>query len=212
MVAQSFLAVFGIIMALGLLNGYLVARAAQRRVDAFATTLSDIMQEDLSPRIEITHIGDEFDRLAVSMNAMLQRLQELMENLRQVTSDISHGLRSPLARLREHLELSKASRREPELQNIFYEALAQVDQALEIFSAMLRIAEVEAGTRRTHVNEVALSELLLMLVEMHEPFFAVKGISIKADIAPDLTLLGDQELLAQLFTRTNRHSTHPNHA
>jgi signal transduction histidine kinase len=103
-------------------------------------------QGDLWRRIAVTHIGDEFDRLAASMNAMLQRLQELMVDLRQVTSDISHDLRSPLARLRVHLELARGKTTEPELQAVFDEALAQADQALEIFAAMLRIAEVEAGT------------------------------------------------------------------
>ncbi len=103
------------------------------------------MQGDLARRIAVTAAGDEFDRLAVSMNAMLQRLQELMANLRQVTADISHDLRSPLARLREHLERAKARQSDPELRKIFGEALTQTDQALEIFAAMLRIAEVEAG-------------------------------------------------------------------
>ena len=199
-IAQSFLSVFGVILALGLLNGFLAARAAQRRVDAFATTLNDIMHGDLARRIEVSPANDEFDRLAVSMNAMLQRLQELMENLRQVTADISHDLRSPLARLREHLERAQARYPAPQLQEVFAQALAQTDQALEIFAAMLRIAEVEAGSRRAQFTEIALSSMLTMLAESYEPSFSAAGISVETDIVPDLNLWGDPELLAQLFT------------
>jgi signal transduction histidine kinase len=199
-IARSFLSVFGVILALGLVNGFLAARAAQRRVDAFATTLNEIMHGDLARRIAVTPANDEFDRLAVSMNTMLQRLQALMENLRQVTADISHDLRSPLARLREHLERARARYPAPELQEVFAEALTHTDQALEIFAAMLRIAEVEAGSRRTQFAEIAISSMLAMLAESYEPSFSAAGIAIETAIAPGLTLRGDQELLAQLFT------------
>ncbi|MBB5373086.1 sensor histidine kinase [Acidocella aromatica] len=200
LISRSFLAVFGTIMALGLLGSYLAAHAVQRRVDAFATTIRNIMDGDLSRRIGLSGSGDEFDRLATGMNAMLQRIQELMENLRQVTNDISHDLRSPLARLREHLELSRARFSEPALTDMFEEALAQTDQALGIFAAMLRIAEVEAGARRAGFGMVALSPLLAMLAESYEPSFDANGITVEADIAPGLALPGDKELLAQLFT------------
>lgn len=200
LISHSFLAVFGTIMALGLLGSYLAAHAVQRRVDAFATTIRTIMDGDLSRRIDLNGSGDEFDRLATGMNAMLQRIQELMENLRQVTNDISHDLRSPLARLREHLELSRARFSEPELAEMFDEALAQTDQALGIFSAMLRIAEVEAGAQRARFGSVPLSPLLVMLTESYEPSFEAAGMTIETDIAPGLAVPGDRELLAQLFT------------
>jgi signal transduction histidine kinase len=200
LVARSFTAVFGTILALGLLNGYLAARSTMRRVDAFATTIIEIMNGDLSRRMVVSENGDEFDRLATGLNAMLQRLQELMDNLRQVTNDISHDLRSPLARLREHLELSRARFTGPGLEEMFDEALTQIDQALDIFAAMLRIAEVEAGARRARFTVVPLSDLLTMLAESYEPAFAASGISTVTDIAPGLTLHGDKELLAQMFT------------
>jgi methyl-accepting chemotaxis protein len=112
-------------LALGLLSGYLAARSASRRVDHFANTIRDIMEGDLSRRLTTGLTGDEFDRLAAELNIMLERLQVLMENLRQVTNDIAHDLRSPLARLREHLELSHRQFTESRLTEIFDEALAQ---------------------------------------------------------------------------------------
>ncbi len=198
LIARSFLAVFGTIMALGLLSGYLTANSALSRIDHFANTIREIMEGDLSRRIEISRSGDEFDRLAASMNAMLQRIQELMENLKQVTNDISHDLRSPLARLREHLELSRPRFTGPEADAMFDEALAQIDQALGIFSAMLQIAEIEAGARRSRFAPVQLSPLLESIAESYEPSFTAAGIEIETAIAPELMLSGDKALLTQL--------------
>ncbi len=200
LIARSFLAVFGTILALGLLTSLLAARGTLKRVDQFASTLHDIMEGDLSRRINLSRSGDEFDRLAVEMNQMLQRIQELMENLRQVTNDISHDLRSPLARLREHLELSHARSADPTVRQLCDEAIAQLDQALDIFAGLLRLAEVEAGARRTHFASVDLSALLGMLAESYEPVLAEHNIALQTDIAPGLHVQGDRELLAQLFT------------
>ena len=199
MVARSFAAVFGTILALGLLSGFLAARTASRRVDGYATAIGEIMNGDLSRRLAVGRAGDEFDRLAGGLNVMLQRLQELMENLRQVTNDISHDLRSPLARLREHLELSRRRFAGPELTPMFDEALAQIDQALDIFTAMLRIAEVEAGARRRNFAVLPLSALLEGLAETYEPAFSAGGIGLTAQVQAGLSLRGDRELLQQML-------------
>ena len=199
LLARSFTSVFGTILALGLLSGYLAARTASRRVDGFATAIGEIMNGDLSRRLPVGMAGDEYDRLATGLNVMLQRLQELMENLRQVTNDISHDLRSPLARLREHLELSRRRFTGPGLAGVFDEALGQIDQALDIFTAMLRIAEVEAGARRSHFLRLSLSNLLETLVETYEPACTAAGIVLRTDIPPGLVLRGDKELLQQMF-------------
>ncbi|MDE1896129.1 MAG: HAMP domain-containing histidine kinase [Rhodospirillales bacterium] len=200
LLAHSFLAVFGTILALGILISLLTARGTLRRVDRFATTLREIMEGDLNSRIKVSNSADEFDRLAEETNQMLQRIQELMENLRQVTNDISHDLRSPLARLRGHLELSKARFTDPALAEVCDEAIAQLDQALEIFSAMLRLAEIEAGARRSQFAPVDLSALLTLLTESFEPVLAEHGIVLRTEIDTGLFVQGDRELLAQLFS------------
>jgi signal transduction histidine kinase len=116
-----------------------------------------------------------------------------------VTNDISHDLRSPLAHLREHLELSRRRFAGPELTLVFDEALAQIDQALEIFTAMLRIAEVEAGARRRNFAELPFSEILDGLAEAYEPAFSAAGIGLTVDMPAGLVLRGDKELLQQMF-------------
>ena len=200
LIARSFTVVFGSILALGLVIGLLTVRATLKRVDQFAITLHEIMEGDLSRRLSIGRAGNEFDRLAEVTNQMLQRIQELMENLRQVTNDISHDLRSPLARLRGHLELSRSRFNDPAFGEMCDVAIKQLDQALGVFSAMLRLAEIEAGARRAQFRPVDLSALLTLLGESFEPVLAERGIALKMDIEAGLRVHGDRELLAQLFS------------
>lgn len=197
LIARSFLAVFGTILALGLVISLLVGRMTLRRVDQFASTLHEIMAGDLSRRIEHRKRPDEFDRLAIEVNRTLERIHELMENLRQVTNDISHDLRTPLARLREHLELARAGFEDERFREMFDTAITELDQALAIFSALLRLAEIEAGARRAQFRTLDLTGILQALVESYEPAMADRGIKLTAEIEAGLALRGDKDLLNQ---------------
>jgi signal transduction histidine kinase len=208
LIANAFAAVFCTILALGLAGGLLAARSTLRRVDAISETSRDIMRGDLSRRINLRNTGDEFDRLAISLNNMLDRIQALMENIRQVTNDIAHDLRSPLARLREHLELARNGTTAPDLQLVFDKAITQTDAALSIFAALLRIAEIEAGARRSHFMMVDISGMLLDLKETFETVAEAEAQSLTANIAPGLTLTGDRELLTQMFVNVIENAIH----
>ncbi|MDE8347577.1 MAG: HAMP domain-containing sensor histidine kinase [Acidocella sp.] len=199
LIARAFLAVFGTISALSLAGGLLVARGTLARVDAFSGTSQEIMSGDLSRRLALTGSGDEFDRLAISLNSMLARIQTLMENLKQVTNDIAHDLRSPLARLREHLELARQSTAEPATRLAFDDAMDQVDTALAIFSSLLRIAEIEAGARRADFKLLDLSTLVANLAETFETVADAEDKRLLAAITPGLAIIGDKELLTQML-------------
>jgi signal transduction histidine kinase len=199
LIRTAFVAVFGTILAIGVAGGLLVAQGALHRVDTISKTSRDIMGGDLSRRIPLTGTGDEFDRLAENLNAMLDRIQALMENLRQVSNDIAHDLRSPLARLREYLELSRQNAQEPATRHAFDEGILQVDSALNIFGAMLRIAEIEAGARRRDFQAVDISKLLADLAETFETVADSEGMTMAVTIAPGLAAIGDRELLTQMF-------------
>jgi signal transduction histidine kinase len=208
LIAKAFLAVFGSILMLGLLGGLLVARGTLRRVEAISDTTREIIHGDLSRRIELTGTGDEFDRLAENLNAMLVRIQALMENVQQVSNDIAHDLRSPLARLREHLELAQQKTKDADTRNAFGEGIEQVDSALSIFSAMLRIAEVEAGARRRDFTTVDLSTLLNDLSDTFETVAESEGINLSSGIANELHVTGDRELLIQMFVNIIENAIH----
>lgn len=199
LIAKSFLAVFGTILALGVAGGLLTARGALKRVEAITETSREIMSGDLSRRIAINGTGDEFDRLSINLNKMLERIQALMENIRQVSNDISHDLRSPLGRLREHLELARQTTEDAALQTVFDDAISQVDAALSIFAAMLRIAEIEAGARRRSFAPVDLSALLNDLAETFETVGEAEGMTLVAKVPPKIFVFGDCELLTQMF-------------
>jgi signal transduction histidine kinase len=152
--------------------------------------------------------GDEFDRLSENLNAMLERIQTLMENVQQVSNDIAHDLRSPLARLREHLELAQQKTTDAQTRIAFAEGIEQVDAALSIFAAMLRIAEVEAGARRRYFNTVDLSALLQDLSETFETVADAEGITLSSEISNDLFVTGDREILTQMFVNIIENAIH----
>lgn len=199
LIRNAFLTVFGTVFAIGIGGGLLVARTALGQIEVISRTSQEIMAGDLSRRISLSGSGDEFDRLAENLNAMLERIQSLMENIQQVSNDIAHDLRSPLARLREHLELAHQQSDDVKIRAAFDEGITQVDSALGIFAAMLRIAEVEAGARRHEFTLLDISNLLSDLGETFETVAESEGMTMATRIAPGLQITGDRELLTQMF-------------
>jgi signal transduction histidine kinase len=199
LIRDAFVTVFGVILVIGVASGLLVARGALRRIEAISETSREIMAGDLSRRIKLAGTRDEFDRLAENLNLMLARIQSLMENVQQVSNDIAHDLRSPLARLREHLELAAEKTTDMATRSEIEEGIEQVDSALEIFAALLRIAEVEAGARRRDFNMVDLSALLRDLADTFETVADAASMNLSTDISDGLNVDGDRELLTQMF-------------
>ena len=185
---------------LALLGGVVTARSYLRRVETVAEAAARIAGGELNARVAIGARGDEFDRLAHSLNAMLECIQALMEGMRQVSNDIAHDLRTPLAHLRQRLEL--ASRDVCSLEGfraVIERALADVDGILATFAALLRIAQIESRQRRAGFTEIDLSTLLASLADDFAPVFEDQGRSLHTQITPGLHVLGDRALLTQMF-------------
>jgi signal transduction histidine kinase len=199
-VAQSFFWGLGTAMLLVLVGGALMSASVLRRIEAVSQTSRDIVAGDLQRRIPLNGSGDEFDHLAVSLNAMLDRIGVLMEGLRQVSTDIAHDLRTPLTRLRQRLEL--AQQRPPDagaLQATLGATLGDIDAILQTFGALLRIAQIESGARKASFRTVDLSELLHTIAEVYQPAIEEKSQLLHEGIAAGLSVHGDRELLTQLF-------------
>ena len=147
----------------------------------------------------------EFDRLAATLNRMLDRMAALMDNLRQVSTDVAHDLRTPLTRLCNQLDRAAAGDAEA-----IDAARRQADDLLEIFAALLRIAEVEGLAERRAMAVIDLSALLDDMAETYRPDFEAAGHHLATDIAPGLYVEGDRRLLAQalsnLLENTLRHT------
>lgn len=199
-VARAFLWGFAATVVLALAGGLAISLGVQRRIDAISRASRDIMAGDLKRRMALSGSDDEFDRLAGSLNAMLDRIEELMQGVVQVSTDIAHDLRTPLTRLRQRLEL--ACRRERTVDGLcaaLEASIRDTDAILDTFAALLRIAQIESGTRKAGFAEVALSPLLEGLAETFQPLAEERGQALWSRIVPGLHIQGDRELLTQLF-------------
>jgi signal transduction histidine kinase len=199
-VTRTFLFGLGVTLVLAVAGGLVMSVGVLRRVEAVSRASRAIMAGDLGQRMALRGTDDEFDHLSTSLNGMLDRIQDLMLGLQQVSSDIAHDLRTPLTRLRQRLELARQREQTVEGLNAALEAaIGHVDAILETFGALLRIAQIESGTRRAGFQPVALDALLNSLVEAYQPVTEEKGQELQSRIAPGLWVEGDRDLLTQLF-------------
>jgi len=171
-----------------------------RRIDAMAATCQAVVDGHFSNRIPLRGNDDELDRLAVAVNIMLDRIEALLENLRQVSSDIAHDLRTPLTRLRQRLEQAQHESYTLERYSAAVtRALADSDELLSMFTALLRISQIEAGTRKAGFSAVSLSDLGRRVFEMYQVVAQDMGHTLLRQIQVNVVVQGDQELLLQLW-------------
>jgi signal transduction histidine kinase len=170
-----------------------------RRVDSITRTAAAIIEGDLSQRIPIRGTNDDLDRLSTTLNQMLNRITELMESLRQVSNDIAHDLRTPLARLRHKLEEAQALSSGPEQISMLEASIAVTDEVLDTFAALLRIAQVEAGTRRAGFQTVDLSEVFENVAHAFDAAAEAEGNTLICNVQAGLVIQGDKELLTQML-------------
>ncbi len=185
-------------LLLALSGGAVMSTRLMRKIEDISETSRIIVNGDLRQRVSVQHNGDEFDHLALSINAMLNRIESLMNDLREMTTDIAHDLRTPLTRLRNRLEV-RDNVTEPQLHQVLADARRDIDVILEIFSALVRIAQIESGGRKSRFTAIAFDELLDTIVEIYRPSAEERHQSLIASIEPQLKVTGDKELLMQMF-------------
>lgn len=179
--------------AVALLLGFVAARALERRLASVSNVAGLLTAGDLSRRLPQSGRGDEFDRLVMTVNAMLTKLETLVAAQRQVTDDIAHDLRGPLQRLRQGLEEALASRHDDP---VIDQAITELDAVLQTFAALLRIARAEAGAGAR--QSLDLSALVASVAEAYRPVAEEAGRSFESDIVPDLMMNGDPALLGRM--------------
>lgn len=188
----------GLLALVGLGGGFWVSRRLLARIDAVSDATRTIMAGDLTGRLPVNGSGDELDRLSESLNLMLARIEQLMAGLREVSDNIAHDLKTPLSRLRNRVE---EALREPPSQPAYREALErtieEADGLIKTFNALLSIARLEAGAAGENREHLDVSELVRDVAELYEPVAEERGISLKADAAPPLTIRADRQLLGQ---------------
>lgn len=179
--------------AVALLLGFVAARALERRLASVSNVAGLLTAGDLSRRLPQSGRGDEFDRLVITVNAMLTKLETLVAAQRQVTDDIAHDLRGPLQRLRQGLEEALAGRHEDP---VIDQAITELDAVLQTFAALLRIARAEAGAGAR--QSLDLSALVASVAEAYRPVAEEAGRSFEIDIVAGLMMNGDPALLGRM--------------
>ena len=185
---------FAVILLLGFGGALILGGYLRRRLSRITGTAQSIVGGDLDRRMPVGPRGDEFDVLASSLNAMLDRIAQLMENLQQVSSDVAHDLRTPLTRLRTSLERALDNPADPAP---LEEAVRQSDAMLSLFAAILRISEVEGLALERSFTAVDVAAVARDIGDTYAPAIADGGRTLECVIAQDLWVTGDRELISQ---------------
>jgi len=184
----------GITLLLALAGGWALSRTVTRRLEVINATSRQIMSGHLNRRIPKSGSDDEFDELTSHLNAMLDRIEALMDDVRRVSDNIAHDLKTPLTRLRNELE----SMREGVGDNASVErALQDADSLLATFNALLRIARIETGSRRAGFEDLDLATVVRDVAELYQPVAENKGLQLDVEADKELTVRGDRDLLFQ---------------
>jgi signal transduction histidine kinase len=198
MLADAMLSAAAIAVVLGCVGAWAVRglfRATIADVSAAAVAVS---AGDLSRRVRITGVGDEFDLLAETINDMLDRIGRLMDGVRQVSNAIAHDLRTPITRARARLEdAATHARTETDLHAAIERAQVDLDGVVSVFEALLRIAEIEAGARRSAFAPVDVAPVLQDLAELYDAAAEARGQRLEHDIMPELPVFGDRDMIQQ---------------
>ncbi|MFD1987764.1 ATP-binding protein [Mesorhizobium newzealandense] len=185
----------------GLLIWFFVGRAALKRIDSVSEASRRIMGGDLSGRLPVTGAGDEFDRLSENLNAMLARIATLNEGLKQVSDNIAHDLKTPLTRLRNRAEATLSGKHKPtDYRQALEGTIAESDQLIKTFNAILMISRLEAGYSSENTNRVDLAEAVRDVVELYEPVAEEAGVSLETDVREAAFVNGNRELIGQALS------------
>ena len=187
-----------------------VTRRTVGRIEAINAASRAIMQNGLGKRIPLRGTRDEWDQLVENLNLMLDRIEELMGEVKQVTDNMAHDLRTPLARMRGRLEKAYSRQRDSEYdQALIGATMADLDKVLGTFSSLLRISQIESSDRRAAFRTVDLAEIAREVVELFDAAAEEKGAHLKTVGDEPVLVTGDRALLfdvvANLVDNAIRH-------
>ncbi len=191
----------GFMLAVGILTWLFVGRRALKRLDLVSRSTERIMAGDMGERLPVTGAGDEFDRLSTRLNAMLDRIARLDEGLKQVSDNIAHDLKTPLTRLRNKADQALGPTDDPQASRAaLQEVIADTDQIIKTFNALLMISRVESGSAAAELVPLDLSTLVSDVAELYEPVAEEAGFAFEAKVEPALKIRGNRELLSQALS------------
>ncbi|MGH8679021.1 MAG: sensor histidine kinase [Burkholderiales bacterium] len=198
--AEDLMEALPLALILALAMGVTMGHVILGRMDTISRAASEIMAGNLSQRVPVSQRKDEFDALARHLNMMLDRTQDLIKGIREVTDNIAHDLRSPLARLRNRLEITLLEpRSEEEYREAIHGGIEDTDALMKTFNALLEIAQAEAGVHRTTCGPVELDRLASDLVDLYRPVAEEKEQALELKNLGSAIITGSRDLLAQVI-------------
>jgi signal transduction histidine kinase len=187
-----------IVVVLGIAGGFFVTRRVLKRVDAMTDTTRTIMDGDLTGRLPIAGTGDELDRLAENLNAMLERIEALMHGLKEVSDNIAHDLKTPLTRLRNRCEEAlRLAEDESQYRAALETTIEESDGLIRTFNALLMIARAESGQARDNMSDFDAAEIARGVGELYEPLADDRGLKLRVEAPAAATVHGNRELVSQ---------------
>lgn len=188
------------LVVIGAVGGLFVARRVLIRVDAMSESAAVIMRGDLSRRLPVAGSGDEIDRLAENLNAMLSRIEALLRGMKEVSDNIAHDLRTPLTRLRNNADMALRQTDRPEaLRETLEKVIGEADGLMRIFDALLTIARAESGSG-PKMEMLDVSRIAEDVAELYEAAAEERGVAFASAIEPGLVVRGNRELIAQTLS------------
>lgn len=185
-------------LLLGVAGGFVTSRAVLRRMEAIAGTCARIVDGQMSERIAISGTGDEFDRLAIQLNRMLERIEQLVEGMRTISDNIAHDLRAPLTRLRAAIDSALDGPPDTErYRDALQQALSETDRVLTIFGAVMTITQARFGLLRGQMEVLDLAVLAAEAAELYEPMSEARGVRLEVIAPAPAPVFGHRQLLAQ---------------
>jgi signal transduction histidine kinase len=184
----------------GIISGFFIARFVGRRVEEVGRVADAVTAGNLSERAPVSGGGDAFDHLAQRINAMLDRIETLMGELRMLTDGLAHDLRSPVQRLRARVEQALTTTDEGQRDQLLSGVLTETDALTRMLTTALEIGRSEAMTAKSQFGIVDPALLVAELAEMYEPLAEEKGVTMGAETMPVAHINGHRQLLAQALS------------
>jgi len=187
----------GVLIAVS--GGFVLVRRALEPVSRIAHKAEDISQHNLSERLPVVHSGDELERLSISLNHMIARLEDAVQSSKRFVADASHELRTPLTVLRGELEsLAQDAQLKVHTRESIGSLLEEVDRLAEIVESLLALSKLDAGEASSERVRFDLGELVTLTAEQMSLLAEDKSIRVECDAAPDVIVEGDRSRMKQV--------------
>ena len=187
------------IIVAAIIGSALLGRYTLTKVNILNTAIQKITDNDLNGRINNKKINNEYKQISTNVNRMLQRIDELVDNSKNISGSIAHDLKKPLTKLKTNLELASIKVKNKNSIKFIEDSIIEADNLIKIFNALLDIASFESE-KKQDFKVFNLSKSITSLIEIYSPVFEDNNIKLKSNIKKNLKLFGNKILLTQAFT------------